>query len=101
VRVRVIIGELASKPPLTEQEALAVAFLVLRGYIVNATPYRNLRTKHKFIAVLRSASKADTDASVHVLEEFAGAYREIFASEHLLRVGSGADRFWVEDLDME
>ena len=87
------------RPVMTEQQAAAAAFLTLGGTIVRAVPYRNLGSRHVFIAVLRASSDTDISGRIHLLEEFAGNYREIFRSEELYMRRAVEDKFAVEDID--
>ncbi len=84
-------------PPMSQQGALDAAFVTLRGRILEAVPYRNIGSGHILIAALRSEDDFGGGARVHLLEEFAGTYRELFRSEQLY----GPPAVAVEDIDKD
>lgn len=72
------------KPPFEEAEAAKIIYPLLAGHIVRAISYRNVGSKNVFIAAMRRSSERDHDASVHVLEQTGGTFRELWKSESML-----------------
>jgi len=84
------------KPPLDELKVRKIAYSVLSGSIMLAIPYRNLNSKHVFIAVAHRESKESFDKKISILEQFGKAFRTIWESERpLLHIS----QFQVADID--
>ncbi len=82
--------------PFDELKARKIAYSVLSGSIMHAIPYRNLNSKHVFIAVAHRDSKDSLDKKISILEQFGKAFRTIWESEEpLLHIS----QFQVADID--
>lgn len=87
-----------SKPPLNESRARQIAYSVLSGSIERAISYRNIDSKHLFIAVLRRGTEDeedDHDYRIYIIEQFGNTYRSIWNSEPLLF----SPQFQITDID--
>ncbi|HEY6291676.1 MAG TPA: hypothetical protein VI455_08980 [Terriglobia bacterium] len=103
LRIRVLVnqGYNIAWPPLTHQEAVAIAYGALRGDIRQAIPYRDLGSSRVCIAVLRSDSAQDHNSRVHLLRQLAGSYEEVFSSD-LLERGCEMDKmFCARDVNRD
>jgi hypothetical protein len=69
------------KPPLDETSALNVAYSYLGGSIASAISYRNINSKHTFIAAVHRESDEAFEFEVSVLERIGRAYIKIWNSQ--------------------
>jgi|GEM_PF-2643222 len=71
------------KPPLNEAEASHIAHSVIAGGILSAKAYKNLGSKHIFIAGVRENSGENSDRRVFLLEQIGNTYMAIWFSDPL------------------
>jgi len=87
------------QPPFAEFKAKEIAYSVLAGDILRAISYRNIDSRHVFIAALRRSSEIDFDPAVYVLEQIGETYKVIWKSDRLFRTAATA--FEVQDVDAD
>lgn len=84
-RLRILIFHFINrKPPLDESKARQIAHSILSGNIVQAIAYRNINSKHIFIAAIRRTSEDDYDSRIYILEQLGNTYMSIWNSEPIL-----------------
>ncbi len=86
------------KPPLNEIQASHIAHSVLAGEILSAKAYKNLDSKHTFIAVVRKNSGESSDRRIFLLEQIGNTYRPIWFSDPLFSMQS---KFDIEDINRD